>query len=401
MKVNEIIFISLKYLRLILSRNILTIKINKNEGIKTYFKQLPAFSSAIKNRPTPAAQLAASRNTNNSNASDKNQNLLVLSGLSSKITSEGKISTATTSLNNQNPEVLAAQVDIEQYNIELLSKEVETLIGNLNDVNRDLEQGDLITNYNYIEMISHLHESSDWLIVQLKYILNALEQMVKNPKTLNNSLSLNELNRLVKQLDDLGKWRGDTLLLLYLEIRVHCFYHLNSFIKQDLNSFNSLYAGDVDTDPDECVLNMNRDLHRIYEQLSRSLQESKLNYIFDGLGFMIATIFVRAIKNFKKISTHGIAKMCRNIFNVEQNLSAMRTKSDPHLMRVHRFYELLYKKPEELINHLQENEAEFQLEDYKNLLNLIYRSQPGYEINTLSENIQSLTNIFKTKNRNN
>jgi hypothetical protein len=238
----------------------------RDEAIKTYFKQLPAFSSAIKNRPTPAAQLAAgARNL---------QNHLVLSGLNSRT------STATTNLDSQNPAVLAAKVQKEQFNIELWSKECETLLGNLNDVNKDLEEGDLITNYNYIEMIAHLHESSDWLIVQLKFIVNSLEQMVKNPKTLNNSLSLTELNRLVKQLDDLDKWRGDTLLLLYLEIRVHCFFHLMSFIRQDL--LGTMYSGDVDTDPDECVLRMNRDLHRIYEHLTRSLQESKVNYIFDG-----------------------------------------------------------------------------------------------------------------------
>ena len=89
--------------------------------------------------------------------------------------------------------------------------------------------------------------------------------------------------------------------------------------------------------------------------------------------------------------------MCRNIFHVEQNLSAIRTKSDPHLMKAHRFYELLYKKPEELLNHLIEHEAEFQLNDYINLLNLIYRSKPGDEINSLADNIQSLTNILKNK----
>lgn len=155
--------------------------------------------------------------------------------------------------------------------------------------------------------------------------------------------------------------------------------------------------GDLDTDPDETVLHMNRDLHRIYEHLSRSLQEHKCAYVFEALGFMIASIFVRAIKNFKKISTHGIAKMCRNIFNVEQNLSAIRQISDPHLMKAHRFYELLYKKPEELLNHLIEHEAEFSLNDYINLLNLIYRSQPGYEINSLSDNIESLKNILKNK----
>lgn len=293
---------------------------------------------------------------------------------------------------------------------------VETLLANVSD--HELEDVDIIKNFNYIELIAQLHESSDWLIIQLKGIIGALEQMVKNPKSLNSSLSLNETNRLGKLVEELEKWRGDTLLLLYLETRVHCFYHLMSFIKQENNTsyagkFKNLlknqweyssqtflffnFLGDLDTDPDEAVLFMNRDLHRIHEHLSRSLQEHKCAYVFEALGFLIASIFVRAIKNFKKISTHGIAKMCRNIFNVEQNLSAIRQISDPHLMKAHRFYELLYKKPEELLNHLIEHEAEFSLNDYINLLNLIYRSQPGHEINSLSDNIESLKNILKNK----
>ena len=353
-----------------------------DEGIKKYFKQLPSFAYAIKNKPPPAAQMLSLEKTG------------VTTNYLAGISSHATTTVATTNLNSQNPAVLAATVEMAQFDFELLSKEVETLISNLDDRN-ELEEVDIITNFNYIEMIAHLHESCDWLIIQLKQIVNSLEQMVKNPKSLNNSLSISELNRLVKQLDDLDKWRGDTLLLLYLETRVHCFYHLLNFIKQENNTS---YTGDIDTDPDESVLNMNRDLHRIYEHLSRSLQESKVNYVFDALGFMIASIFIRAIKNFKKISSHGIAKMCRNIFHVEQNLSAIRMKSDPHLMKAHRFYELLYKKPEELLNHLMEHEIEFKKQDYINLLNLIYKSQPGYEINSLSENIQALSNILKNKN---
>ncbi len=42
---------------------------------------------------------------------------------------------------------------------------METLISNLND--KELDQVDIITNFNYIEMIAHLHESCDWLIVQV------------------------------------------------------------------------------------------------------------------------------------------------------------------------------------------------------------------------------------------
>jgi len=56
-------------------------------------------------------------------------------------------------------------------------------------------------------------------------------------------------------------------------------------------------------------------------------------------------------------------------------------------------------QPEELVNHLIEHEAEFQLSDYVNLLNLIYRSKPGDEIHSLADNIASLENILKNKDK--
>lgn len=216
-----------------------------DEGIKQYFKQLPSFSSAIKGKPTAAAILAAANSSN----------------LNSSNMSGGSAANSSAIANNTNTAVFNATVEIEQFNIEILSKEVDTLISNVTD--KELEEIDIITNFKYIEMVAHLHESSDWLIIQLKYIVNSLEQMIKNPKSLTNSLSIGELNKLVRQLEDLDKWRGDTLLLLYLETRVHCFYHLMSFIRQENNTS---YAGDLDTDPDDCVLNMNRDLHRLASQ---------------------------------------------------------------------------------------------------------------------------------------
>ena len=326
----------------------------QDEGINEYFKQLPAFGLAIKGRV---------------------------------LNSNQKVISTTVNLAS-----LKASNEVQEINSKVLAKEVDTLISNL--IKNDVEDIDIISNYHFIEMLAHIHESCDWLIVQLKYILSSIEQMIKNPKSLNSSLSISELNKLNKQVEELEKLRGNTLLLLFLETRLHCFYHLLAFIRQEnITTYNA----DVDTDPDDAVLNMNRDLHRIHEHLSRSLQDIKVDYVFDALGYMIATIFIRAVKNFKKISTHGIAKMCRNIFHVEQNLSAIRTKSDPHLMKAHRFYELLYKKPEELLNHLQEHEAEFSKNDYESLLNLIYRSQPGYEINSLSDNVLTLEKILQHK----
>jgi hypothetical protein len=297
----------------------------QDEGINQYFKQLPSFSSASKNKPSPAAILFA--------ASSNDATTTTAAASSASISSTLKNFTNNSMIGGiiQSSALLAANVEVEQFDIDVSSKEVDTLIGNLNERPEEHQNFQIIVNLAHIEMIAHLHESTDWLIVQLKYILNSLEKMVRNPTSLSSSLSPNELNQLSSLIDDLERWRGDTLLILFLETRIHCFFYLLKFISKENNKS---YEKDVDTDPEESILIMNENLFKIHEHLMRSLQKSKVNYIFDGLGFMIATILIKSIKNFRKFSVHGIAKMCRNIFHIEQTLSAIRTKADPHLMKV-------------------------------------------------------------------
>lgn len=77
-----------------------------DDGIKQYFKQLPSFSSAIKGKPNAAALLAAANSSNISGNSGAN--------------------TSTLSNMNHNPEVLAANVGLEQVGIETYSKVIKS-----------------------------------------------------------------------------------------------------------------------------------------------------------------------------------------------------------------------------------------------------------------------------------
>lgn len=49
----------------------------------------------------------------------------------------------------------------------------------------------------------------------------------------------------------------DVLLVLFLEIRLHCLYHLSLLFRNA-----SSYASVIDTDPDENIMTLNRDLTR-------------------------------------------------------------------------------------------------------------------------------------------
>lgn len=85
----------------------------QDEGIKKYFKQLPSFSLAIKGKPSLSATITSARMALSRN--------YFLTGVINSA------NTITSNMNSQNPAVLAARVEVEQFNIEILSKEVRDL----------------------------------------------------------------------------------------------------------------------------------------------------------------------------------------------------------------------------------------------------------------------------------
>ncbi|CAM4843308.1 unnamed protein product, partial [Rotaria magnacalcarata] len=109
----------------------------------------------------------------------------------------------------------------------------------------------------------------------------------------------------------------DILLVLFLEIHLHCFYHLSLLFRNA-----SHYASVIDTDPDENIMRLNHDLTRLQETLHSSLNEKKFSFLFQGLGFVLATILIRSAPRFIRISETGVTKMCRNIFAIEQTRDA-------------------------------------------------------------------------------
>lgn len=97
------------------------------------------------------------------------------------------------------------------------------------------------------------------------------------------------------------------LLMLHLELRVHCFFHLlplarprNVSVHEELDAevafrvdifatfFESVYAGLFK------VIELGRDLQAFHQLLSSILSQSKLRYIFDGLGHLCAAIFIHS-----------------------------------------------------------------------------------------------------------
>lgn len=76
------------------------------------------------------------------------------------------------------------------------------------------------------------------------------------------------------------------LLMLHLEIRIHCFFHLLPIAHVRMRN----NAPHEDIDPE--VAELGNDLRRFNEVLLEILSQPKLRYIFDGLGHLCAAIFI-------------------------------------------------------------------------------------------------------------
>ncbi|CAF3843763.1 unnamed protein product [Rotaria magnacalcarata] len=294
------------------------------------------------------------------------------------------------SANNDNQDDNADNIRFRQ------TKETETLLINFSQNEMNLD--DICTTYKHIKLLANIHESLDWLYCKLSYYFDILDKCLNDTKhldaltqtTVTSGYASRSLKQNHHQYEQLKLSRVnleifsnamkttltlsyDILLVLFLEIRLHCFYHLSLLFRNA-----SHYASVIDTDPDENIMTLNRDLTRLQETLHSALNEKKFSFLFQGLGFVLATILIRSAPRFIRISETGVTKMCRNIFAIEQTLTQIRTVGDAELMRAHRYYELLYAtKPDEIIAVIEEHGPEYSEQDYIHLLQLKHRSFPA------------------------
>lgn len=280
----------------------------------------------------------------------------------------------------------------------LNSKEATILISNLSSADSLIPQQEVITDVSQLRAVANVHESLEWFAGRLKIFSTCLSARSSNTLTTPADLTstelppvsdktLESLHSLVKDFLDLSEI---CLLLIYLEIRVHCFYYLLPVAKQ------SNYAGPIDDlDPDSNVLKLNKDLTGIEEVLSQSLQPSKFKYIFESLGLLVASILMNSIQYLKKINENGIKKMCRNLFAIQQNLTNITMSREPDLDHARQYYELLYLNPDDILTAAAEKGLHFTFQEYSQIIQLYHRSHPGAGKSLLEKRMQTLREIFE------
>ncbi|XP_052536682.1 exocyst complex component 4 isoform X1 [Tympanuchus pallidicinctus] len=258
-------------------------------------------------------------------------------------------------------------------------KESEVLIGNLGD--KLIPQQEILRDVSDLKALANMHESLEWLAGRTKAAFSNLSaaqtmspgqdshaSMENLPASEQILQTLNELARSFQEMAD------RCLLVLHLEVRVHCFHYLIPLAKQG----NYAIVANVESmDYDPLVVRLNKDISAIEEAMSASLQQHKFQYIFEGLGHLISCILINGAHYFKRISESGIKKMCRNIFILQQNLTNITMSREADLDFARQYYEMLYNTADELLNLVVDQGVKYTELEYIYALNLLHRSQTG------------------------
>lgn len=258
-------------------------------------------------------------------------------------------------------------------------KESEVLIGNLGD--KLIPQQEILRDVSDLKALANMHESLEWLAGRTKAAFSSLSATQTMSPGQDSHASMEHLpasEQILQTLSELARsfqeMTDRCLLVLHLEVRVHCFHYLIPLAKQG----NYAIVANVESmDYDPLVVRLNKDISAIEEAMSASLQQHKFQYIFEGLGHLISCILINGAHYFKRISESGIKKMCRNIFILQQNLTNITMSREADLDFARQYYEMLYNTADELLNLVVDQGVKYTELEYIYALNLLHRSQTG------------------------
>ncbi|XP_040450396.1 exocyst complex component 4 isoform X1 [Falco naumanni] len=258
-------------------------------------------------------------------------------------------------------------------------KESEVLIGNLGD--KLIPQQEILRDVSDLKALANMHESLEWLAGRTKAAFSNLSASQTMSPGQDSHASMEHLpasEQILQTLSELARsfqeMADRCLLVLHLEVRVHCFHYLIPLAKQG----NYAIVANVESmDYDPLVVRLNKDISAIEEAMSASLQQHKFQYIFEGLGHLISCILINGAHYFKRISESGIKKMCRNIFILQQNLTNITMSREADLDFARQYYEMLYNTADELLNLVVDQGVKYTELEYIYALNLLHRSQTG------------------------
>ena len=258
-------------------------------------------------------------------------------------------------------------------------RETEILSGNLGD--GDIGPGEVIADVQLLRQLAWLHESLEWLGGYVQNMAAGLAESGAVPES--SAQTLTQLGRDLEELAD------SSLLVLHLEVRVHCFFHLLPLTRQ------GQFAPNLDSsEPDPEVTRLNRDLSSIMDVLQTALRKRKLRYIFEGLAPLVSNLLIADLTHIKRVNENGVKKMVRDVLSLQQSMTSLTMAREVALDHARSYYELLLKDSDEVLAAVRERGAVFTEAEYAAVLELLHRSQPGAPAMKLHYTLERLSDVM-------
>ncbi|VVC27703.1 Hypothetical protein CINCED_3A008645 [Cinara cedri] len=196
-----------------------------------------------------------------------------------------------------------------------------------------------ISNINQLRCLAHLSESMEWFGRKLNEISNPKSNQYIVPKlntskTDNNNLPLSLVETLQQLGSDFLEISDNIILYLYLEVRAQSIYYL-------LPSFDSAVGNAIEPK----VLDLNQSVSALHEAMLNTVSNIKVQYIFEGLGEIMAKSLVIQSRSIETIDEIAIRKMIRDVTMLKYNITAMLGASQITLEKTIHYYELLLCTP--------------------------------------------------------
>ena len=163
--------------------------------------------------------------------------------------------------------------------------------------------------------------------------------------------------RLAPHLDRLMALSERTVVTLRLECRAQAVFFLRGVAS----------AGYADEDepsgPDSFILDLNRCFSSLELIMSRYLTDDVRSYVFDGLSVLMTRTLISQLAGLRRINSHGVQKMSRNVFALQQNLTNMTYAQEPHFDRVRNYYSLTLLNDKQLLAYVHDNPTAFSIDE--------------------------------------
>uniref|UniRef100_A0A7E4VVQ5 Exocyst complex component Sec8 n=1 Tax=Panagrellus redivivus TaxID=6233 RepID=A0A7E4VVQ5_PANRE len=276
-------------------------------------------------------------------------------------------------------------------------REAELLIANLAG-KKALHKAELISDMDSIKQLIFMHESLLWFTMQMRTLI------AEEPKMAQDMMKTHSIPRrdgkpgeqrlreaLLQQLGILEDISETCLLMIHLELRVHCFYYLLPLAQMKNAQFHD--------EMDKAVYDFRDDMIQFHRLLGGTVVEKKAKCLFEGLGHLCASIFIHSSQHMTKLTESNKKRIIRDIIGVQQALSYITGRRESELDRAKTFFDLLNKDPEQLLALIMERGAIFSFQEYTFLISLAVRSDPklSSEPGALDRKINQLRSILSQK----